>query len=275
MTHADATAADPDPFAAAAVYYDLDLEGMTADIALYRELLESLAEEAPADAPPAVLELGCGTGRVAVALAAAGVEVWGVDLSRAMLERAARTAEVAGVAPVLRHGDMRTVDLGRRFALVLVPLGGLEHMESTDDVLAALATVRRHLAPGGVAVVDVLAPHADDFTPGIRPTVEHWTRTDAGGAQVTKSVSVESDPAAGLRHVTFHYDAQPPAGGLRRTTEQFVLRVFTAPALEFAARAVDLEVSALWGDYDGRPFDEGADRMIALLEHAGDAGVSG
>ena len=267
MTQISPTGADP--FARAAVYYDLDLAGYTEDIELYRDLLRSLAEEGVAiGAEHAVLELGCGTARVASALAADGVPVVGLDISRAMLAHAARHAEASGGMLSLVEGDMRTARLDRRFALVLVPLGGLEHMETPADVLAALQTVRLHLAPGGLAVVDVMAPDADDFTPGPRPTVEHWTRDLLDGTRVTKSVAAESDPASGLRHVTFHYDAQPPDGALHRTTEHCALRVFTPAALEFAAVASGLQVSALWGDYHGRPLEESDGRMIALLEHA-------
>ncbi|MYA20562.1 MAG: class I SAM-dependent methyltransferase, partial [Chloroflexi bacterium] len=146
-----------DPFARIARFYDLDLEGFDADLALYLALAERAAAR---DGREDVLELGCGTGRVAGALAGAGFGVVGVDYSAAMIEAArARTEDL----PVrLVEGDMRSLALGEGFGLVLVPLGGLQHLETIEDLAAAFATVAVHLAPDGIAAVDVEAPHADD-----------------------------------------------------------------------------------------------------------------
>ena len=259
-----------DRFARIARFYDLDLEGFDDDVAFYRELAErSAAEGARGD----VLELGCGTGRVAVPLAEAGARVVGVDLSAAMLEAA--RARAAGSPLRLIEGDMRTLSLGERFATVLIPLGGLQHMTAVDDVVAALATVARHLAPGGRAAVDIEAPHPDDWLPGPRPMVEHWTRPWSGGpgcgGTVTKLVAVEGRPAESLRLVTYHFDVQPAEGPLQRVTEQFALRVITAGELELAARLAGLRVAAWYGDYALAPVREGDERLLALLEHAAEA----
>ena len=246
-----------DPFAVIAPFYDLDLAGYDRDVTMYRELAASRG--------PAVLELGCGTGRVASPLAAAGLEVVGVDASPAMLAVARERAGDAPFATV--EGDMRTLDLGRRFDAVLIPLGGLQHMETAEEVAAALATVARHLAPGGMAVVDVEAPHPQDLEPGPQPLVEHWTRPWRGGS-VTKLVAVEGAPVRGLRHVTWHFDVQPPEGALARLTARFTLRTVTAGELELAARLAGLAVTAWHGDYDLSPAADGDERLIALLERS-------
>ncbi len=251
-----------DPFAAVAEFYDLDLEGYEDDLALYRDIAELR--------DGAILELGCGTGRVLAALAADGVECVGVDVSPAMLARARERLE--GVPSVeLVEADLRSLDLGRRFSAVFVPLGGLQHMETLNDLVAALEAVDRHLTDEGMCVIDVEAPNADDFTPGPQPLIEHWTREWRGG-QVTKLVSVLAHPAYGVREVTWHFDVQPAEGALRRVTEQFTLRTITPAELELAARAANLEVTGFFGDYDlATPFDDGAERLIATLEPFGRA----
>ncbi|MXZ45551.1 MAG: class I SAM-dependent methyltransferase [Chloroflexi bacterium] len=254
-----------DPFAQIARFYDLDLEGFDDDLALYMEIA----------AGRDVLELGCGTGRVAVPLAASGVRVTGVDLSPAMLALARDRAD--GLPVRLVEGDMRTLDLGECFGAVFVPLGGLQHMTTAADVAAALATVARHLQPGGHAVVDVEAPHPDDWLPGPRPLLQHWTRElprepGTPGGTVTKLVAVEGRPVESLREVTYHFDIQPPEGPLQRVTQQFTLRVITAGEMELAARLAGLRVAVWYGDYDGAPRREGDDRLIAVLEHAAEPG---
>lgn len=244
---------------AIAPFYDLDLEGYDDDLDLYLALAEEF------DGP--VLELGCGTGRVATALARAGCEVVGVDASAGMLAiaRAAQDAERV----TWLQADMRSLDLDRRFALVIVPLGGLQHLESVDDVVAAFDSIARHLDARGTAVIDVEAPSAQDFEAGPQPLLEHWTRAWRGG-QVTKWVSVVGAPSLGMREVTWHFDEQPATGGLRRHTAQFMMRTFTLAELELAGRLVGLEVAAAHGAYDGSPYDDGAQRLVVTFERATD-----
>jgi ubiquinone/menaquinone biosynthesis C-methylase UbiE len=257
----DSTTSGAAPFAAVAPFYDLDLEGYEDDLFLYRQLA--------AEAGGAVLELGCGTGRVARALADAGVEVVGVDLSAPML--AIARERLAGSDATLHEADFRSLNLRRRFPLVLVPLGGLQHMATVDDVVAALQSASRHVTAEGRVVVDVEAPNADDFTAGPQPLMEHWTREWHGGgvpSEVTKLVSVVAHPTEGLREVTWHFDVQPEDGPLRRTTAQFELRTITLGELELGGQLAGLAVSGAWGDYDFSPADDGAARLVVAFVQA-------
>ena len=255
-----------DPFAAVAPFYDLDLEGYDEDVAFYRLLAEQASDGG-------VLELGCGTGRVARALAGDGYEVVGVDISEPMLEIARASAGAA--APTWLQADLRTLDLEREFPLVLVPLGGLQHMAELNDLVAALASIRRHLAPEGLAAVDVEAPLPDDFTPGPQPLIEHWTREwrprdGASPLIVSKLVNVEAHPALGRRTVTWHFDVQGLEAPLHRVTTRFDLRTITYGELELAGRLSGLEVYAAWGDYEMTPFRDGAERLVVAFTRSED-----
>jgi SAM-dependent methyltransferase len=108
--------------------------------------------------PEGVLELACGTGQLAVPIAASGVRIVGLDRSAAMLTTARRRARAAGVTCDLVEGDMRAFDLGQRFGLVFVARNSLLHLSSADDIVAAFKTVRQHLAPGGIFAFDVFNP---------------------------------------------------------------------------------------------------------------------
>lgn len=256
-----------DPLGRIAPFYDLDLDGFADDIEMYEAFtaLSGASDGRDAD-PGAVLDLGCGTGRVALALAEAGHPVVAVDSSPAMLE-IARTRLAKSSPPVeVVEEDIRSMDLGRRFDVVVIALGSLQHMRTADEVAATLATVARHLEPSGRAVIDIEAPYPEDFTPGPQPLVEQWTRTFEGGS-VTKLVSIEGRPSEGLRLVTYHFDVQPPGGGLRRVSQSFELRVITAGELQLAARLASLEVTGWYGDYELSPFADGDERMVVVLEH--------
>ena len=264
---ASSSSADGDPFAAVAPFYDLDLLGYDEDVVLYRQL-------AAASGGP-VLELGCGTGRVALALVADGIEVVGVDISVAMLKIARDRAAGTSPGPTWVHDDFRTLALDREFPLVVVPLGGLQHMKELDDLVAAFASIRHHLAPDGLAVVDTEAPLPDDFAPGPQPLIEHWTRewfAEPGGAvaTVSKLVSVEAHPAESRRSVTWHFDVQGADVPLRRVTAQFDLRTITLGELEMAGRLAGLELTAAWGDYEMTPFDDGAQRLVTAFGRSED-----
>lgn len=105
-----------------------------------------------------VLDLGCGTGRHAVELAARGYEVVGVDLSLPMLERARSRAAAAGLEPrriEFLHGDIRTVDAPGTFDAAIAMFAVLGYLRTDADLSAALSNASRHVALDGLVAFDV------------------------------------------------------------------------------------------------------------------------
>jgi SAM-dependent methyltransferase len=123
-----------------------------------------------------VLELGVGTGRIAVPIAQAGVRIVGVDSSQGMLAVAREQAQLAGVQLDLRFGDLRDPPVDEQFALVVIPFRTLLHMETDADRRAALRAVRALLRDGGRFVFDVFTPGADD----IAETHGRWLEREPG-----------------------------------------------------------------------------------------------
>ena len=123
-----------------------------------------------------VLELGVGTGRIAVPVAAAGSQVTGVDISAGMLEVARERAALAGVEIDLRQGDMRDPPVEGEWPIVLIPFRSLLHMETDADRRAALRAVKKHLAPKGHFVFDVFTPSRED----IEETHGKWLEREPG-----------------------------------------------------------------------------------------------
>jgi len=125
-----------------------------------------------------VVELGVGTGRIAVPIASAGIPVVGVDTSQGMLDVAGEQARAAGVDALvdLRFGDMRDPPVNGIAPLVICPFRSLLHMETDPDRRAALRAIRGLLGPESRFVFDVFAPGDDD----IEETDGRWLEREPG-----------------------------------------------------------------------------------------------
>jgi len=179
------------PYDAIAELYDSWSRSVTEDVAFY-------VEEARRAGGP-VVELGVGTGRIAIPTAAAGIDVIGVDSSRGMLAVCAERARLACVAARLdlRLGDLREPPVRERVELVTCPFRSLLHMRDDGDRRRALTAARGLLIPGGRLVFDVFAPGSADVEethgrwlerePGI------WERADWDVETKTLTLSVRGD----------------------------------------------------------------------------------
>jgi SAM-dependent methyltransferase len=153
---------------AIAELYDPWSASVVEDVAFY-------LEEARRSGGP-VVELGVGTGRIAVPIAADGIRVIGVDSSRGMLEVCARRAALVGVELDLRVGDLREPPVYERVPLVICPFRSLLHMHSDDDRRRVLQAARVLLVPGGRFIFDVFAPDVAD----IEQTQGRWLEREPG-----------------------------------------------------------------------------------------------
>jgi SAM-dependent methyltransferase len=243
--------------------YDLDLADDPGDRDLY------LALAARTGGP--VLELMSGTGRITVPLAAAGHEVTGVDLDPAMLARAQAAVVAAGPEVAARihlvEGDARSIRLpdADRFELAFVPLNSIFLAASRPEQAAVVNTLAAHLAPGGLAVVDVWLPNVEDLGRFDGRLVLEWVREDSEtGDIVTKTGSALYEPATGVVRLTTVFEAGPPGEPPARWVRVDRLRQIGPEELAALATAAGLEVETLAGDYGLEPLTVGAERAILI-----------
>jgi SAM-dependent methyltransferase len=162
--------AESSPYDAIAELYDPWSRSVVEDVAFY-------VDEARRARPP-IVELGVGTGRIAVPIAAEGIPVVGVDSSPGMLAVCRQRAELAGVADRLdlRLGDLREPPVEGPVDIIICPFRSFLHLEDDVDRRAALVAVRELLEPGGRLAFDVFAPGTDD----IQQTHGRWLEREPG-----------------------------------------------------------------------------------------------
>ena len=144
------------PFGKWPSFYDWVHANITEDIPFYVE--EALRSGGP------VLELGCGTGRVSIPTAQAGIAVVGVDLSQEMVEEARENAKKAGLDPELctfLAQDMRELSLEGPFPLATMPYRSFQWLLSVADQRGALERVYHYLSPGARLIMDLFVPHLE------------------------------------------------------------------------------------------------------------------
>ena len=164
-----------------------------------------------------VLELGAGMGRVARAIARRGIEVVALEPSQQMLHEGQQVTEGLPVSWV--QGDMRQLDLGRQFPLILAPFNTLMHLYTLDDQDAALQGILAHLAPGGRLAFDLYNPALI----GPQGILQHE------GSYDTLEVFVRQEhyPEAQML-ITHHYlDQTDPKGRLSRRVFTLEQRYYT------------------------------------------------
>jgi SAM-dependent methyltransferase len=251
--------------------YDLDLVEDPGDIDLY------LALATRTGGP--ILELAAGSGRIAVPLAAAGHDVTAVDLDPAMLERAWARASAAG-RPLtgrleLVEADLLDLDLpgAGTYRLAFIALNSLFLLATRDAQRRAVATIARHLAPGGTAVVDVWLPEPVDLARfDGRMILEYVRREPETGDEVTKVATARFDPTTAIVDLTAIYEEGPAGGSAVRWIRRDALRLVGADELRSMAEDAGLVVEQIGGSYDLEPIDAGSERAILVASRPDAAG---
>ena len=215
----------------------------------------------------AVLELGCGTGRVTIPVARAGATVVGVDRSIEMLRYArkrAHRARLKGNVSWLRT-DIRTLPFRdpAPFSLVMAPYGILQSLVRESDLTATLASVSRVLRPGGVFGLDLVPDLTvwKEYRNKVR--FRGWRR--GRKARVTLVESVRQNRAKKLTVFDQEYIEQR---GRQRVSRKFslVFRTLTVPQITRRLDRAGFQIRAILGDYSGEPWDPRADVWLILAE---------
>ena len=239
-----------DEYEGAAEFYDYVVPYAT------RGDVECYVDEALAAIGPE-LELGCGTGRVLIPIARAGVPIHGLDSSPRMLERCMEklAAEPANVRSrvALHQGDMRSFKLQKQFSLITIPFRPFQHLLTVEDQLDCLRSIHLHLVDDGRMILDLFNPSLDMLVN--RPLgvemIEGPPFEMPDGRSVTRSFKVSNpDRFEQIHDIELIYDVTHLDGRNERQVHAFRMRyLFRYEAEHLLARA-GFVVEQLYAGYD-------------------------
>lgn len=252
-----------DPYAPLAPFYDLEFGPEEEDIALFLGLARRTGGP--------LLDVGAGTGRVAVALARAGFEVVALDSSRTMLALARRKIKGAlGRRFRLVQADVRDFHLKERFSLAIVGDNTFAHMVTREDQERALGSLQEHLLPMGLVVMVLQNPYRLTLGPTQNELVLVWEREGPGkGERTVKSTATRLDYADQVLHAHMWYDVTASDGSVRRHAAKLTHRWFFRPELELLLDRAGFQVEAWYGSYDLEPYSGDSPLLIAIAKNAG------
>lgn len=247
-------------------YYDESpiVRGRVQDVAFYRDAAREFGDP--------ILELGCGTGRITMALAEEGKRITGLDLSERMLERAAKkraalfTEERERVHLV--QGNMARFDLGEKFRLVIIPFRPFQHLLEVQEQLACLECVRKHLAPGGRLVLDVFQTDPERMHDPVhmRESLVTEYKTTAGRqVQISERVAA-FHRAEQVNDVEMIYSVVHPDGHQERLVFAWPLRYFFRYEVEHLLARCGFRITAEYGNFDRTPIRDESPEMIFVAE---------
>jgi len=242
--------------------YDALNSFLVADIPFY-------VEEARRSGGP-VLELACGTGRLTIPIAQAGVEIVGLDVSPSMLAHARSKTQDAGLAIPFVEADCRNFALGRKFALIFIAFNSMQHMHDHASLAGLFANVRRHLVEGGRFIFDVFNPNVGILarSAGERRLERECKDPDHNGTIVFEH-TMNYDDAAQVSRIQCYFTRRGPNGEDRGVTvEDLHLRCFFPQEIDLLVRSQGFAILEKFGTFERKPFASREPKQIVICRAA-------
>jgi len=243
--------------------YDESVPDWPGEVDFYREMAAAVKSHAGA-----VLEIACGTGRIAIRLAQDGVRVGGLDLSAHMLEAATQKSTALRNVRWIQ-GDMRAFELGKPFDLALIPGHSFQNLNTPQDQVACLECIKRHLKPGGSLVVHL--DHQDLSWLGglVREKGGHFEPAEQfqhpeTGHQIRASRAWSYEPASQTAICQTVWEACADDGAVveRWQTEPIRLHCVFRFEMEHLLARAGFAVEAVYGDFFRHPLGDRSSEMI-------------
>jgi SAM-dependent methyltransferase len=242
--------------------YDLFYDDFAEDLVLYRGFAERTGGP--------LLEIGSGTGRVALALAEEGHTVVGLELAEALRAVARHKADRAQLTDrvAFSAGDMRRFQLDQHFGLIIVPLNTFLHNLTLDDQLATLVCCRKHLRPGGLLVLDCFNPDPAHAADDRRLIVQRSVIDRVTGHPALLLLSRATDWNQQLQEITYFIDRTDRNGVVQRAVLHTSFRFIFRHEMQLLLKVGGFDLKDEYGSYDLDPVEAGSDKLIVVATPA-------
>jgi SAM-dependent methyltransferase len=235
--------------------YDLGMDQYTHDLDYYLGLARA------AGGP--VLEVCCGTGRVTLPCLREGLDVDGLDLAPALLDRLRQKAAALGLQPRLYHGDMRSFRLDRPYALIMITGNAFVHNLTTEDQIAALSCCREHLRPGGMLAMDAFFPGREYLAADGLRVLEGEIRHPETGLPVRFYDNRTMDRVEQRQHSVNEIEFLDATGAVTAThRNQTTARWIYKGEMALLLRVAGFGRYSIYGGFDRRPLTKDTDGMV-------------
>lgn len=210
-----------------------------------------------------VLELACGSGRLTIPLAEAGIEIMGLDVSEEMLSLATLKASERGVKIPVVQGDVRSFKLGKKFKFIFIPAQSLTHLHQRAEIEDCFSCVRQHLAEGGRFLVELfnssvklLARESDH-----RYEVGEYEDPNEQGRQVFVTEEIRYDAATQINHIQWYFRNERSD---KESVRAFEMRQFFPQEIDALLWYNGFKIEHKYGSYDEQEFYSDSPKQLIV-----------
>ena len=196
-----------------------------------------------------ILELACGTGRVATHLIKSGFNYSGLDLSSVFIDHC-KSKRFNGK---FITGDMRHFNLGQKFDLIFIPFNSFLHLYKEDEMTQCLKSIQNHLSDNGKFLLDIFVPNPEFLYRDPDKKYEEMTIIHPNGGECTVWQKNQYKEETEINHIHWFFNR----GNIEPMDEyDFDMRMIYPDTMDRVLSDSDFTIEEKWGDYDGEPFNE-------------------
>jgi SAM-dependent methyltransferase len=233
-------------------HYDAIAGKLEEDLEFYRQMA--------AGCSALVLDLACGTGRVTVPLARAGLKVWGLEINPAMLRLAREKAQHQNLKIEFIQADMRDFNLAEKFELIFIAYNSMQHLLDDLSLEMFFTSVKKHLLPHGRLIIDIFNPSMELLAreKGARFAAGNLAEANDQGEFVIEE-EVNYNDAEQINHIKWYYSLR---AGFPQRVDEFSLRCFFPREMRLILKHYGFKILNCFGNHNKKPFAPGDLKQI-------------
>ncbi len=235
--------------------YDANIyDGMNtslADLQFYQRWL-------PKNKNARILELCCGTGRLTIPIAKDGYDISGVDYTSSMLKQAKTKAAATGLEIEFIEADIRSLVLPEKYDLIFIPFNSIHHLYQNEDLFKTLKTVKNHLKPGGLLLLDCFNPNIQFMAAGEKEQKEIAEYTTKDGREVLIKEHMQYENKTQINRITWHYYIN----GVFDSIQNLDMRLFFPQELDSYLEWNGFTIIHKFGSFEEEAFNDNSEKQI-------------